>query len=545
MTQKNEHVYVFGHRNPDTDSICSAISYAYLQQALGRSGAKAYRLGDINKETDFALKYFDVKRPPFLTDVRVRVGDLDLYNPDTLLPSDPVKAAWDMLRNSDGSRIIPIVTKENRVKGIIGMGDLTSIFMEISDEDVVRRHEVLYKNLVSILGGVQMGGEYKYERLDGSLYVGTNFPDDTVVTDKDVVITGKLDNAWRLAYEYDFGCIILTNGTKPKGLEGAKCAVVCVEYSMFKAVSLVSHAISLASLMKAGDIITFTDNNYLDDISDIMRISKHRNFPVVDKSGALAGIISRRHLMSTAGKKVILVDHNERSQSVEGLEQAEIIEIIDHHRVADIQTESPLYIRSEPVGCTSTIISKMYRENNVAIPKDIAGIMLSAILSDTLMFSSPTCTPADKAAAEHLAKIAGVDIMEYGRKMFEAGTSVEKFSVDQILAMDRKLFTFGKDTAYISQINTLDFASLASRVDEIFHKMEVFYNKNKCGLVMLMITDIVMGGSEILAVGRGKEMLLQAFGMKLDEYHIFLPGVVSRKSQIVPVLTHIATTGLI
>ncbi|MDR2183511.1 MAG: putative manganese-dependent inorganic diphosphatase [Clostridiales bacterium] len=540
----HEHLHIFGHKNPDTDSICSAIAYAHLKRELGFRGAKAYRLGEINKETDFALKHFGIKKPPILHDVRLKLRDLELYQPDTLKESEPVKKAWDMLISSDGSRIIPIVSESKAVKGILAMGDVTRIFMEVSDEDVVKRHEILYRNLVDILGGVHVGGEYKYEKLEGSLYVGTNFGEETVITDKDVVITGKVDNAWRLAYEYNFGCIILTNGVKPKGLEGAKCAVVCVDYSVFKAISLVSQAISVGSLMNVGNVVTFSENNYLDDVSDVMRVSKHRNFPVLDKTGALYGIVSRRHLMASGGKKVILIDHNERSQSVEGLEQAEIVEIIDHHRVADIQTESPLYIRSEPVGCTATIIARMYRENRVAIPKEIAGAMLSAILSDTLMFSSPTCTPSDKAAAEALATIAEVDIMDYGRAMFKAGTAVEKTSVEQMLAMDRKRFTFGKTTAYISQINTLDFAGIASRVDEIFRKMRAFYDKNPCDLVMLMITDIVAGGSEILAVGRAKDLLDTAFGMKISEDHIFLPGVVSRKKQIVPVLTQIATTGI-
>ena len=545
IKQNHEHIHIFGHRNPDTDSICSAIAYAHLKREMGEAGATAYRLGDVNKETAFVLKYFGIKKPPILHDIRLKLRDLELYQPGTLTEHEPIKKAWDMLISSDGSRIIPIVSESKEVKGILAMGDVTGIFMEVSDEDIVKRHEILYRNLGDILGGVQVGGQYNYEKLNGSLYVGTNFDDSTIITDKDVVITGKVDNAWRLAYEYNFGCIILTNGAQPKGLDSAKCAIVCVDYSMFKAVSLVSQAISVGSLMNKGNVVTFSENNYLDDVSDVMRVSKHRNFPVVDKEGALYGIVSRRHLMTSGGKKVILIDHNERSQSVEGLEQAEIVEIIDHHRVADIQTESPLYIRSEPVGCTATIISKMYRENGVAIPKDIAGAMLSAILSDTLMFSSPTCTPADKAAAESLAAIAGVDITEYGREMFKAGTAIEKTSVDQVLAMDRKRFTFGKTTAYISQINTLDFAGIASRVDEIFRKMQAFYDKNPCDLVMLMITDIVSGGSEILAVGRAKDLLDTAFGMKMDEDHIFLPGVVSRKKQIVPILTQIATTGII
>ncbi|MCL2397461.1 MAG: CBS domain-containing protein, partial [Defluviitaleaceae bacterium] len=289
MAAKAEHLYIFGHQNPDTDSVCSAVAYAHLKREMGAKGARAYRLGEINKETEFALKYFGVRKPPFLPDVRLRVGDLELHQPDTLGENDPVKTAWDILRNSDGSRIIPVVSDEQRVKGIIGMGDLTSIFMEVSDEDVVKRHEILYHNLVSILGGRQIGGAYNYEKLEGSLYVGTNFSKDCEINDKDVVITGKIDNAWNLAYKYDFGCIILTNSIEPKGLEGAKCAIVCVEHSMFKAISLVSQAISLGSLMNTSDVVTFSANNYLDDISDVIQMSKHRNFPVVNEDGVLYG----------------------------------------------------------------------------------------------------------------------------------------------------------------------------------------------------------------------------------------------------------------
>ncbi|MCL1987845.1 MAG: putative manganese-dependent inorganic diphosphatase [Firmicutes bacterium] len=543
MLSQNDDIYVFGHKNPDTDSICSAIAYANLK---GKT-AKAYRLGDISKETEFVLNYFDVPVPPLLQDIRVKVGDLQLYEPETLTENQPVKMAWDMLVNSDGSRIIPIMSSDSldskKVKGIVAMGDVTEIFMEVSDEDIVKRHEILYRNLITILNGVEIGGKYKYEKLNGSLYIGTNFPDDIVINDNDVVITGKIDNAWRLAYEYNFGCIILTNGIKPKGLEGAKCAIVCVEYSMFKAVSLVSQAISLGSLVNTGDITTFSVDNYVDDISEIMRTSKHRNFPVVDEVGQIYGIISRRHLISFAGKKVILVDHNERSQSVDGLSQAEITEIIDHHRIADIQTDSPLYIRSEPVGCTSTIINKIYQESGVTIPQNIAGLMLSAILSDTLMFSSPTCTATDKLAAEQLAAIAKVDIKTYGSEMFSAGTSLEKYSNEQLLALDRKRFVFGKTVAYISQINTLDFANISAKIEDILNEMDNFYNANDCPLVILLITDIIAGGSEILAIGKEKRLVEKAFNLPMDKTHIFLPGVVSRKKQIVPILTQLSTIG--
>ena len=458
---------------------------------------------------------------------------------------EPLKTAWDILRSNKGYRIIPITSPSGEVKGIVSLADIASIFLEVPDEELISHHEVLYKNLTQILGAVAVGSPYAHDKLCGRLFIGTNFQKDVELDDKDVVITSEIEAAWHMAFESKVGCIILTNGLKPVGLERADCAVLCVEYTIFKTISLISQAISLRSVMYSGDIITFSEENYLDDISDIMRTSRHRNFPVVNSDGMLNGIISRRHLMDYSGKKVILVDHNEKSQSVDGLVEASIIEIIDHHRVADIHTEYPLYIRAEPVGCSSTIIFKMYKESKVSPPKEVAGLMLSAILSDTLMFSSPTCTQEDKAAAAELADIAEVDIQTYGRAMFEAGSSLQGLSPNDILATDRKRFTLGNNIAYISQINTLDFKSIMSMSQEITACMELFYQENECSLVMLIITDIVAGGSEIMAIGKDKDLLEAAFGVEHGTKHFFLPGVVSRKQQIVPKLTNIATRGII
>ena len=538
-TKSSDKLYIFGHRSPDTDSVCSAMAYAHLKRKLGYSGASAYTLGEINRETEFALDYFKTEPPPVLHDVRIRLEDLDLYVPTALSSSQPVKAAWDLLRTQEGSRIIPITRTDGGVEGIITVADVANIFMELSDEDIVKRHEIRYDNLLEILGGKVIAGKYNYDVLCGRLHIGTNF-DDAAINDKDVIITGRMSSALHCAYELNCGCIILTNGVNPHGLEKADCAIVCVDTTMFETVSLVNQAISIGSVMNEKNVVTFAENSYLEDVIDVMRISRHRNFPVVDRDGRLTGIISRRHLMSNAGRKVILVDHNERSQSVDGLEQAEILEIIDHHRVADIQTDSPLYVRSEPVGCTATIVCKMYLENNIAIPQNLGGLLLSAILSDTLMFSSPTCTPDDIKMAELLAAIANVDLTEYGREMFAVSTSLEGVSVENILAQDRKPFTFGQYRAFISQINTLDFAAIIDRIDEFLQKMEEFYESHDCSLVMLMITDIVSKGSEIIAVGRGKRLLEQAYGMTRNERRMFLPGVVSRKKQVVPTLTQFA-----
>ncbi|MCL2575331.1 MAG: putative manganese-dependent inorganic diphosphatase [Defluviitaleaceae bacterium] len=534
-----DKVYIFGHKNPDTDSICAAVAYANLKREIGVVGATAYRLGDISLETEFVLDYFGVPIPELLTDVKGRIGDLKVYDPVSILETEPIKTAWDMMLNSDTSRLVPITDGSNKLKGILGMGNVTQIFMDDSDDDITEHHEILYENLIRILNGRQVGGNYKYEQFCGNLYAGP-VPDGAVICDKDIVISGSIENAWKLAYEYDFGCIILTNGIAPKGLENAKANIVCVNASTFKVVSLIKQAISVRSIMNTSGIISFTKDDYIDKVLEIMRGNRFRNFPIINDDGTLYGVLSRRHVMGVAGKKVIMVDHNERSQSVEGLEQADIIEIIDHHRLADIQTEAPLYSHMEPLGCTCTIIYKMYKEHEAEIPKDMAGLMLAAILSDTLNFTSPTSTSIDKATGEKLAAIAGVDIAEFGRAMFKAGTNLDKMSIAEMLNVDRKRFSFGEKSAYISQFNTLDFEAVMKRKDEILQELANFYNANECSLAMLMLTDLDRNGSEIFAVGRAKEMADVAFGMKSDQNHIFLDGVVSRKKQIVPDLSKAA-----
>ena len=553
MNNTKESVYIFGHKNPDTDSVGSAVAYAYLKRELGMAGAKAYRLGELNNETSFALDYFNVEHPELLRDVKMRIEDLEIYPASSICEKEPVKAAWDMMRKKDASRLTPVTCSKGFLKGIIGLGDVTNIFMYENDpwsagadseEGVAMHHEILYENLIKILEGTQIGGTYKHKKLVGSLYVGA-VPAGVNVTDKDIIVSGTIEDAWKLAYQYDFGCIILAGGVVPRGLENAKCAIVCTDASIFKSVSLIKQSISAGSVMNSKDMITFSPHTYVDDVVSLMRGNRYRNFPVATDDGKLHGVISRRHVMGTSGKKVIMVDHNERSQSVTGIEQANIIEIIDHHRLADIQTDTPLYTRFEPVGCTCTIIYKLYKENTVEIPKAMAGVMLSAILSDTLNFSSPTCTFADKGAAEELGIIAGVDIAEYAKELFKAGTNLDKMSIEQMLGVDRKRFSFGSITAYISQINAMEFDTLMHREAEIVAELEKFYQTNECHLAILMITDIIRNGSELFVIGKSKEIVDRAFSMTSSENHIYLPGVVSRKSQIIPKLTQTASSGLV
>ncbi len=539
----NDQIYVFGHQNPDTDSVCSSIAYAALKRHLGYTNVYPYILGKINRETAFALEYFGVETPPLLDDVRIKLSDIELYHPKPLMPEEPIKNAWLELTEGtgNGSRLLPVVDESKRVIGLMSLNDIANIFMEVLDDDLYTHYEILFDNVLKILGGTVQSGAYNYRRVEGAFYIGSDIPIDEKVTDKDIIITGSLENAMRAAYVQKAGAVILTNGVKAEGLEYAKTAIVTCEHPMFKTIAYIKQSISVGSIMKMGGMVRFSDDNFLEDIIDMMKTSSHRNFPVIKKDGTLYGIISRRHLLERRAKNVILIDHNERSQSVEGLETANILEIIDHHRVADIQTDAPLYIRAEPVGCTATIIKKMYLENNVRIPKDMAGLLLSAILSDTLMFSSPTSTTEDRMAAEFLAGIAGVDIDEYGHKMFLVATSLDGFSVDEILGMDRKRFTFGSHIAFISQVNTLDFSGIINREQEFMSRMEEFCHINAADLAILMITNIEQGGSEMLIAGKHRETACTAFGMDWNETSIYLPGIISRKKQVIPKLTHIVS----
>jgi len=533
-----KNIYVFGHRSPDTDSICSAIAYAELKKQTGYLSAAAYRLGDINDETRFVLDFFGAAVPELITDVGPTLRDLDIYKPQAISLDEPIRQAWDQLKNTIGSRILPISDKEGKYGGILSTSDLTDFFMENIDESTVYQYEILFKNIMKVLEVIKIEGKYKYEKVEGRICL-TSRIDEIELDDRDVVITGDLQIAVKIAEEGKCGCLIITNG---RSLDNVKtnCCIVSVQTSLFKTINLVNQSVSVGSLARKENIIAFALDSQIDDVINIVQTSPHRNFPVMDAEGEFAGIISRRHLIEYNKKNVILVDHNERSQSVEGLEQAEILEIIDHHRVADVQTDTPLFIRAEPLGSTATIVYKMFMETQAAITRKVAGMLLSAILSDTLMFNSPTTTEDDKVAAKRLATIAELDIDDYGRKMFSVSMSLKGSSPSEILAIDRKRFTFGKNTVFISQVNTLDFKSILEMEDELNSAMEEFVDDNGCDLYILMITDVVGCGTELLVAGRAKDLTLKAFSLPLAERAVFLPGVVSRKKQIVPKLTYAA-----
>jgi len=532
-------IFVFGHRSPDTDAVSSAIAYAELKRQLGYKNAEAYRLGPLSDETKFVLNYFQVKEPELVTDISPTLEDLDVYTPKPIAVDEPIKKAWDQLKTMSGSRLLPVTGRDGQYEGILSVSDLTDLFMENIDENIVERYEILFGNLIKILDIIEISGKYKYEKVAGKICL-TSIDSDVELCDKDILVTGDEESAAKIAAEGKCGCIIATNSIEVANAKNSGCCIVRVETSLFKAINMVSQAVSVGSIARRDNVTSFSLESHIDDVINIVQSSAHRNFPVLDRNGNFCGVISRRHLIEYKKKNVIMVDHNERSQSVEGIEQAEILEIIDHHRVADVQTDTPLFIRAEPLGSTATIVYKMFMEAQAAITRKTAGILFSAILSDTLMFNSPTTTEDDKIAAQRLATIAEVSFDEYSHEMFSISTSLKGKSPEEILAMDRKRFTFGKNIVFISQVNTLDFVSIVEMADRLYAAMDEFSTSTECDLYVLMITDIVQCGSEILVAGKGRDLAYKAFGIPGNHNSIFLPDMVSRKKQIVPKLTFAA-----
>ncbi len=528
-------IYVFGHKNPDSDSICSAICYAELKNLLGLKNAQAFRLGELTKETKFILNYFDFPEPELLKDVMPQIKDLRFYRPLPISKEEPIKRVWEQLKIADGSKVVSIVDNEGYLEGLITAGDITEIYME-SDVDVLNTYKIYFKNLLEVIQGTIIRGGYTSRAIEGGIYLSTTVPKDKSLTYKDVVIVNTLRDFTYFANTTECGVIIITDNQEPEIPENNYKCIVKVPYGYIKTISTLYQSVTVGSVMKKENIDLFVDDNYVSDAQDIMKTSAHRNFPVLDIQGKFIGIISRRHLLDVRRKKCILIDHNERGQSVSGLKDAQIIEIIDHHRVADVQTTDPLYIRSEPVGCTATIIYKAYCENKIFPRKEIAGLLLSAIISDTLNFSSPTCTQEDIITAKKLALIANIEIERYALEMLSAGAQTNDAPAEDLINMDRKEFAFGKYKVSITQMNVLSLTSISHRESEFVEAMEKLCEDKDYDLGLFMITDISLNGSKIIACGRKRDLVKKAFKMSESENVKFLPGVVSRKKQIVPKL---------
>lgn len=540
----DDKTYVFGHQNPDTDSICSAISYSYLKNQLGEDNVAPGRLGEISNETQFVLDKFGIEPPKLLDSVVPQIADLHYDKLRVVKESDSVLKALQIIIDAPG-RSLPVVDDENKLIGIVSLPDLMEAFTTPYVSTLLKDTETPFKNIKDIFEGTIETGVMP-EYVTGNVYAGAQVEAGQKLNPEDIVVVSStsvgLLNCFQSGSENIILCNLQAGYDKyiPRGYDGM---TMTTKYTPFEAMRLITQAVPVKGFIQKDNVEYFVDYETLQTVKENMETSSHHRFPVVNELGEVQTMISGSNLIDYDKKKVILVDHNERSQSIKGIEDADVVEVIDHHRINEISSSSPLYMRMEPVGCTSTIVFEMFKEKGVPIPKDIAGLMLSAILSDTLVYNSPTTTSRDVHAAEELAKIVGVDAKEYGKEMLKAGSNIDEMAIEDILSNDRKRFTMGNSKVTIAQINTTDYEGMLHKLPELVEEMERYNAEEGQDLFVLMITDVVLGGSEIVLVGdqKAKKMAREAFNIADDLDHAFFPGFFSRKKQVVPPLTKAAS----
>ncbi|MBQ8075486.1 MAG: putative manganese-dependent inorganic diphosphatase [Oscillospiraceae bacterium] len=527
-------IYVTGHRNPDTDSIAASIAYANLRNAIGDREYKAVRIGSINDETRHILDLLGLDPPPFVKDMRTQVSDLDFDTPPELNASVPINLAWNTMRNNEVASL-PILNDDGTLYGVISAGDIASFDMQTVYSSQV--DELPLFNLLSVIEGRVVNELYNtVNSVSGNVVVALPSAFESGRCKDGILICGNQPDAVERAIGHGAGCVILCQAeVKP---EWASLETPCIISSPLDG-RIVSRVIYQAQPIKTichtENIVCFHLSDYLDDVREVLLESRFRAYPVLDENEHVVGTLSRFHLLRPRRKRVVLVDHNEAAQSVVGLDQVEIMEIIDHHRLADIQTTMPVSVRNEPVGSTNTILTSMYQEYGVIPSPKIAGLMAAAILSDTVMFKSPTCTKKDIAMAERLSKIAGISIEQLGKELFSSSGTAEK-SAEELMRMDYKLFHISGQSLGVGQITCADSSALLSRKEEFLTVMEKLRDMQELDIVILMLTDVLLEGSYLIYLGND-DVMQQAFNVTPKNHEMFLPGVMSRKKQIIPMLT--------
>ena len=541
-------IYVTGHKNPDSDSICAAYAYSEFKNKIGETKTVACRLGDVNQETQFILDYFDAEAPKFLNTVKLKVEDLQFDNISPISPDISLKTAWTIMRDKN-IKTLPVADENNHLLGVLSVANLTSCYMDIWDNRILAKSNTTLDNIIDTLSAKVCYVNEDIKFFPGKIAVTAMQPDTMTehIEEGDIAIVGDREEAQAALINLNVSLMIVTGGYAPseKIISLAKehgVTVIVTQHDSFTASRLIVQSIPVGYVMVKENIVSFTTDDLVDDIKGVMAETRFRSYPVLDQNGRVVGTVSRYHLISNHKKKVIQVDHNERGQSVDGLEDAEVVEIIDHHRVADIQTNNPIYFRNEPVGSTSTIVAKCFFENGIRPSRKAAGLLCGAIISDTLLFRSPTCTPQDKYICKKLAEIAGINIEEFAKKMFKAGTSLKGKTVEQIFNTDFKPFTIEGTKVGISQVNTMDIEGFMPLKEEMLNYMDQKAKEAGLEMVMLLLTDILNEGSEILVTGAKPEIVEKAFKVTLKDKGAFLPGVLSRKKQVVPPITNAITS---
>ncbi len=535
-------IFVIGHKNPDTDSICAAITYANLKNKVFGGNYIACRAGHLNEETQFVLTHFGVDVPAYIKDVRTQVRDMEIRRLDGTSSKLSLKNAWTKMR--DAGVVTLCATENGKLSGIVTTNDIVETYMDVIDPHILSQAGTSYRNIVETLDGELIVGDIEDKLESGKVVIAAASPEmmENVIEKGDIVILGNRYETQLCAIELEASCIIVCEGaevtrTIKSQAQEHGTRIITTPHDTFVVARLINQSMPIEHIMKKDNLVSFYMDDYIEDIQEVMASMRHRYFPVLDRNDNYIGMISRRNFLGARKKQLVLVDHNEKNQAVNGADSAEILEIIDHHRLRTIETSGPVFFRNQPLGSTCTIIYLMYKEYGIEIDKTIAGLMLAAILSDTLMFRSPTCTKVDKSAGEDLARIAGVDYEEFAKEMFHAGSNLGSKTPGEILHQDFKKFTVDDMTIGIGQINSMS----AEELDEIREKVspELRKAQERDGLDMLffMLTNIIDESSEVVYAGnKALHTLNSAFGLNAEGEIVNLPGVVSRKKQLLPAI---------
>ena len=540
--KKPKKVYVIGHKNPDTDSICSAIAYANLKNKITGEKYIAKRAGEVNGETAYVLDKFQVSVPSLLDNVHLQVKDMDIRHIEGVSGHMSIKDAWARMKD-ENIKTLP-VTRGEKLEGLITIGDIATSYMEVYDNNILATARTQYRNIVKTLDGTLISGNEHGYFLNGKVVIAASSPDlmENFIEKDDLVILGNRYESQLCAIEMDASCLVICQGaniskTIKKMAEERDIVIIQTPHDTFTAARLINQSIPVKYFMSRDNLEIFHLNDYVEHVKEVMSKTKYRDFPILDNKGKFCGFLSRRRLMTSRKKQVILVDHNEKSQAVNGIEEAEVQEIIDHHRLGGLETIGPVYFRNQPVGCTATIVYQMYQEEGVEVEPVIASLLCSAIISDTLMFRSPTCTPLDERSARKLAEIAGIDIEKLALEMFNAGSNLKGKTAEEICFLDFKQFTVNDINFGVGQISSMSAEELREIKTEVSAYLEQARKTQGLDMIFFMLTNIVAESSELLCAGNGaREKMISAFDLKGNPEMIELKGVVSRKKQLVPTL---------
>ena len=539
---KNRKVYVVGHKNPATDSICSAIAYAALKTTITGIHHEPRRAGQLNEETQYVLEHFGVKAPRLLSDLREQIKDVELKEVDGLKSSVSIRTAWEKMQESN-IHTLP-VTRDGKLEGVITIGDIAKTYMEVYDSTILSKARTQYRNIARAVDGeVLTGNEHSY-LLKGKVVIAASsriLMSDFINKD-DLVIMGDRKDAQQCAIDVDASCMVVCQNApvSDKIIQRAQekeIVIIRTPHDTFTAAQHINQSIPVKYFMTKSNLVTFKLKDYVDDVKEVMARKRFRDFPIVDNKGKFLGLISRRRLLNVKKKQVILVDHNEKNQAVDGVEEAEVLEIIDHHRLSSIETMGPVFFRNQPVGCTATIVYQMYQEAGVEPDPVNAALLCSAIISDTLMFRSPTCTPLDEDTARKLAEIAGVEVENLAQEMFNAGSNLKGKSAEEICFLDFKQFTVNDTVFGVGQVNSMSADELKEIRKIVQPHLEKARSNHGLNMIFFMLTNIITESSELLCCGpEAREKILSAYDLPEDTETIMLRGVVSRKKQLVPTL---------